>query len=164
MSGRDTVLLVGTRKGLWIGRSDAAREDWSWTGPHFDMEEVYSCMVDTRGDRPRLLVGASSSWLGPRVRRSEDLGETWEESPDGGIRFPEDRRERRAGLAARPRRPRRDRLRRSEPGAVWRSDDAGATYHLEQALWDHPHRPQWAAGFGGQAFHTILPHPTDPDR
>ena len=48
--GGATVLLVGTRKGLWIGRSDDARVDWSWTGPHFDMEEVYSCMVDTRGD------------------------------------------------------------------------------------------------------------------
>ena len=47
---KQTVLLVGTRKGLWIGLSDEAREDWTWTGPHFDMEEVYSCMVDTRGD------------------------------------------------------------------------------------------------------------------
>ena len=51
----------------------------------------------------------------------------------------------------------------SEPGAVWRSDDHGETFTLEQALWDHPHRPEWAAGFGGQAFHTILPHPTDAD-
>jgi photosystem II stability/assembly factor-like uncharacterized protein len=51
----------------------------------------------------------------------------------------------------------------SEPGAVWRSDDHGETFTLERALWDHPHRPQWAAGFGGQAFHTILPHPTDAD-
>ena len=83
------MLLVGTRKGLWIGRSDEARADWTWTGPHFDMEEVYSCMIDTRGETPRLLAGASSSWLGPRVRRSDDLGETWAESPDGGIRFPE---------------------------------------------------------------------------
>ena len=30
-----TVLLVGTRKGLWIGTSDDARETWDWTGPHF---------------------------------------------------------------------------------------------------------------------------------
>ena len=84
-----TVLMIGTRKGLWIGLSDSARADWTWTGPHFDMEEVYSCMIDTRGPTPRLLAGASSSWLGPRVRRSDDLGESWAESPDGGIRFPE---------------------------------------------------------------------------
>jgi photosystem II stability/assembly factor-like uncharacterized protein len=50
----------------------------------------------------------------------------------------------------------------TEPGAVWRSEDAGETFALERALWDHPQRPDWGAGFGGQAFHTILPHPTDP--
>ncbi len=50
----------------------------------------------------------------------------------------------------------------TEPGAVWRSEDRGETFTLEQALWDHPERPEWGAGFGGQAFHTILPHPTDP--
>src|SRR4051812_4185053 len=83
------VLLVGTRKGLWIGTSDEAREEWRFTGPHFDMEEVFSCLVDTRTDPPRLFAGASSSWLGPRVRRSDDLGATWTEGQDGGIRFPE---------------------------------------------------------------------------
>ena len=47
-------------------------------------------MVDTRGERPRLLAGASSSWLGPQVWRSDDLGETWQETPNGAVRFPED--------------------------------------------------------------------------
>ena len=40
---------------------------------------------------------------------------------------------------------------------------AASTFALEQQLWDHPHRAEWGAGFGGQAFHTILPHPDDPD-
>ena len=158
-----TVLMVGTRKGLWIGRSED-RVDWSWTGPHFDMEEVYSCMVDTRAGRPRLLAGASSSWLGPRVRRSDDLGGSWEESPDGGVRFPED-------LGASVERiwqltpGAREEIvyAGSEPGAVWRSEDRGESFRLERALWDHPHREHWDAGFGGQAFHTILPHPEDVD-
>ena len=158
-----TVLLVGTRKGLWIGRSGKERKDWSWTGPHFDMEEVYSCMVDTRGDRPRLLVGSSSSWTGPQVWRSDDLGETWQETPNGAVRFPE-------GTDATVARVWQlvpgvgDGVvyAGTEPGAVFRSDDGGEHFTLEQALWDHPHRPQWNAGFGGQAFHTVLPHPTDP--
>src|SRR3954453_4957092 len=76
-----TLLMVGTRKGLWIGTSDEAREDWEFTGPHFDMEEGYSCLVDTRGGTPRLLAGASSSWLGPQVWRSDDLGGSWEGTP-----------------------------------------------------------------------------------
>jgi len=158
-----TVLMVGTRKGLWIGKSDEARLDWSWTGPHFNMEEVYSCMVDTRGERPRLLVGSSSSWLGPQVWRSDDLGETWQETPNGAIRFPEDtdtKLERVWQLA-----PGTDPdvvYAGTEPGAVFRSDDRGETFTLARALWEHPQRPEWGAGYGGQAFHTLLPHPTDP--
>ena len=97
----DTVVMVGTRKGLWVGRSDGDRSSFEWTGPHFNMEEVYSCMIDTRGSTPRLLAGASSPWVGPRVGRSDDMGATWESGPDGGIRFPEDTGTHpRAGVAA----------------------------------------------------------------
>ena len=157
-----TVLLVGTRKGMWIGTSDEARVDWDFTGPHHDMEEVYSCLVDTRG-APRIFAGAASSWLGPQVRWSDDLGQTWQESPQGAVAFPDE-------IDASV-----ERIWQltpgiedgvvyagTEPGAVWRSSDNGETFALEEALWNHPHRTQWGEGFGGQAFHTILPHPTDP--
>ena len=159
-----TLLLVGTRKGLWIGRSDEARQEWAWTGPHFNIEEVYSCMIDTRGDQPRLLVGSSSSWLGPQVWRSDDLGETWQETPNGAVRFPDDTDATLARVwqltpGARPEIV----YAGTEPGAVFKSTDRGESFTLERALWDHPHREQWNAGFGGQAFHTVLPHPTDVD-
>ena len=158
-----TVLMVGTRKGLWLGASDEAREEWEFTGPHFDMEEVYSCLVDTRGGTPRLLAGTSSPWLGPQVRRSDDLGASWQETPNGAVRFPDDvdaNVERvwqlvpgcEDGVV----------YAGTEPGAVWRSTDRGETFTLERALWDHPHHAEWGEGFGGQAFHTILPHPADP--
>ena len=164
MSPQETVLMVGTRKGLWVGRSDAERRDWSWTGPHFEMEEVYSVMVDTRGPRPRLLAGATSMWLGPRVRGSEDLGATWDESADGGLRFPEGSEASVSRIWQLTPGPRPEEVYAgTEPGAVWRSGDGGRTFDLERALWEHPHRPDWNAGFGGQAFHTILPHPTEPD-
>ncbi len=162
-TGMGTILMVGTRKGLWIGRSDDARQEWDFTGPHFNMEEVYSCMVDTRREPPRLLVGASSSWLGPQVGRSDDLGTTWEETPGGAIRFPEETGATVARvwqLVAGP----EDAVvyAGTEPGAVWKSVDGGETFSLERGLWDHPHRSEWGEGFGGQAFHTILPHPDDP--
>jgi photosystem II stability/assembly factor-like uncharacterized protein len=160
-----TLLMVGTRKGLWLGTSDEARTSWEWTGPHFPMEEVYSVMIDRRGQAPRLLAGASSSWLGPQVWRSDDLGASWQETPNGAVRFPE-------GSEANV-----ERVWQlvpgvepdvvyagTEPAAVWKSTDRGETFALEQALWDHPHRTEWGAGFGGQAFHTVLPHPTDTDR
>ncbi|MBD8868957.1 beta propeller repeat protein [Nocardioides donggukensis] len=158
-----TVMMVGTRKGLWVGVSDADRETWEWTGPHFSMEEVYSCMIDTRGDRPRLLAGASSTWVGPQVRRSDDLAATWQETPNGAVRFPEDTDaavERVWQLA--PGTTPEVVYAGTEPGAIFRSEDRGETFTLERALWDHPQRAEWGAGFGGQAFHTILPHPSDP--
>jgi hypothetical protein len=162
MAGK-TILMVGTRKGLWLGTSDEAREEWDFTGPHFDMEEVYSCLVDTRGGTPRLLAGTSSPWLGPQVRRSDDLGGSWHETPNGAVRFPD-------GVDANVERiwqlvPGTEDgvvYAGTEPGAVWRSTDRGETFALERALWDHPHHAEWGEGFGGQAFHTILPHPADP--
>lgn len=158
-----TVLMVGTRKGMWIGRSDERREDWTWTGPHCDMEEVYSVMIDTRGGQPRLLAGASSSWLGPQVRRSDDLGETWAETPGGAIRFPEgtDATVGRVWQLVAGCEPGVV-WAGTEPGAIFRSEDGGENFSLVEGLWNHPHRTEWGEGFGGQAFHTVLPHPTDP--
>ncbi len=164
-----TLLMVGTRKGLWLATSDEARRQWSWTGPHFPMEEVYSVMIDQRASQPRLLAGASSSWLGPQVWRSDTWGESWDGTPDGAARFPEGTGATLArvwqlqpGLSA-------DGSTEmiwagTEPGALFCSLDRGETFELVRGLWDHPHRGEWNAGFGGQAFHTILPHPEDPDR
>ncbi|WP_432478866.1 exo-alpha-sialidase [Nocardioides sp. GXQ0305] len=157
-----TLLMIGTRKGLWLATSDAERRDWEVTGPHFPMEEVYSVLLDARGAQPRLLAGCSSSWFGPQVRRSDDLGATWDETPNGALRFPDD-----TGTAL-------ERVWQlvpgvddgvvwagTEPGAIFRSTDRGETFELVRGLWDHPQRAEWGAGFGGQAFHTILPHPDD---
>ena len=51
----------------------------------------------------------------------------------------------------------------SQPAALFVSDDGGETFRMVESLWDHPHREHWGAGFGGQAIHTVLPHPADPD-
>ncbi len=156
-----TILMIGTRKGLWLGTSDDERRDWEFSGPHHDMEEVYSCLVDTRGDRPRLFAGAASPWTGPQIQVSDDLGETWR--PTSGAHFPEELDTSVERVWQLVPAGESTVYAGTEPGAVFRSDDHGETFRLERALWDHPHREQWGAGFGGQAFHTILPHPDDPD-
>jgi hypothetical protein len=108
-----------------------------------------------------MLAGAASSWIGPQVAYSDDLGASWQAGQDGGIRFPSDTDasvERIWQLQ-----PGADDVvwAGTEPGAVFRSEDRGVSFRLERGLWDHPDRPQWGAGFGGQAFHTVLPHPDD---
>lgn len=160
-----TVLLIGTRKGLFIGRSDAARQDWSWDPPVFAMEEVYSVAIDARGPAPRLLAGTTHMVFGPRVCRSDDLGATWDESHHGTVRFPEDVGESVERVWQLQPSPAEGGVvwAGTQPSALFRSDDRAESFSLVRSLWDHPHRPQWAAGFGGQAIHTIVPHPTDPD-
>ncbi len=158
------LLLIGTRKGLFLARSTDGRRTWSVDGPHFVMNAVYGAAVDTRGAAPRLLVGADSEHWGPSVFRSDDLGRTWAETPEGAARFPEDTGatlSRVWALAPGPRDQPDVVWAGSEPSALWRSEDRGETFSLVRDLWDHPHRPEWGAGFGGQAIHTVLPHPDD---
>ena len=164
MSG--TVLMVGTRKGLWIGTSDDGARG---LGVHRAAPRHGGGLL-LHGRHPRRPAAAASpaprpAGSGRRCGASDDLGETWQETPDGAIKFPEgaDATVERVwqlvpgtedGVGLRRHRARRGlALRRT----------AATTFALERALWDHPHRPEWGAGFGGQAFHTILPHPTDPD-
>ena len=159
-----TSLMIGTRKGLWIGRSDPEREHWTLDGPHFLMNSVIACAIDKRRETPRLLAGAMSPHFGPQVFRSDDQGDTWTETPNGAIRFPADTGASLAqvwqlspGSAEEP-----DVIYAgAEPSALFRSEDGGETFSMVRSLWDHPHRTDWAAGFGGQAIHTILPDATD---
>ncbi|MFK4089067.1 WD40/YVTN/BNR-like repeat-containing protein [Kribbella sp. NPDC020789] len=163
----EAVLLIGTKKGLWIGRSDAARREWRLDGPAFEMQGVYAVGIDTRGERPRLFAGGTSEHWGPAVFHSDDLGQTWDEPPEGAIGFPEGTEaslERVWQIQPAPADQPGVVYAGSQPSALWKSTDGGVTFELVRGLWDHPHREQWGAGFGGQAVHTVLPHPTDPQR
>ena len=51
-----------------------------------------------------------------------------------------------------------------EPAALFESNDAGQTWSFVQALFDHPHRPQWQPGGGGLCLHTILVDPSNTKR
>lgn len=158
----ETVLLAGTRKGLFIGRSDAARESWSWDPPAFPMEEVYAVSTDPASGV--VLVGSTYPAFGPAVYRSTDLGRSYDMESPAHVQFPDDADgtvERIWQLQPSPCDP--DVVwAGTQPSALFRSADGGLSFELVRSLWDHPHRPHWQAGFGGQAIHTIVPHPTDP--
>ena len=51
------------------------------------------------------------------------------------------------------------------PGGLFRSDDGGQSWQLNEALWNMPERKQW---FGGgsdyPALHSVLVHPEHPER
>lgn len=161
----DVLLAIGTRKGLILARS-TDRQSWQMSDLQLPMNGVYAVAIDTRDPTPRVLVSADSSHWGPSVLHSDDLGATWAESAQSAIAFPADTGAsltRVWALAPSPTEP--DVVwAGSQPSALFRSEDGGVTFELVRSLWDHPHREQWGAGLGGQAVHTVLPHPSDAAR
>ncbi len=159
-----TVLMIGTNKGLFLARSDD-RRSWTLDGPHARMNEVYAVAVDQRGGAPRLMASVTSSHFGPSLITSDDLGATWREPDHAPVAFPKetDTKLERIWAIAPGRADQPERIYvGTQPSALFQSDDGGDTFSLVQPLWDHPHRPEWGAGFGGQAIHTVLPDPDDP--
>ncbi|MGN6688179.1 MAG: WD40/YVTN/BNR-like repeat-containing protein [Actinomycetales bacterium] len=157
-----TLLAIGTRKGLWLARSEDRRQ-WTLDGPHLLMQEVAAVAIDTRTSRPRLLAAGFSEHWGPTVLSSDDLGASWQEPERAPIRFPTDT----GSALARVWQLRPDSADRAgvvwagcEPTSLWRSEDGGRSFALVRGLWDHPHRAKWAPGYGGAAVHTVLPDPT----
>ncbi|MFN2606790.1 MAG: WD40/YVTN/BNR-like repeat-containing protein [Acidimicrobiales bacterium] len=166
-SSGDVIVLLGTTKGLFALSGGPERDRWQLGGPWFPGEEIAAATLDCRGGRTRLLVGATSSHWGPSVYRSDDLGASWVEPEPTTLAFPEA-----AGAAvarvwqlqpagnARP-----DVVYAGvEPAALFRSDDAGESFALDEALWGHDHRPQWQPGGGGLCLHTVIPDPSGGPR
>src|SRR4051794_17470620 len=74
-----TVLLIGTRKGLWSLRSDDERSAWSLDGPQF-LGHIFNHVVADPRDGVTVLAGVSTGHLGPTVFRSTDGARTWTEA------------------------------------------------------------------------------------
>src|SRR5207245_6947097 len=73
------ALLVGTRKGAFIVRSDRSRRTWKLSEPMFLGHIVHHLVLDSRDGRT-LLAAARTGHLGPTAFRSTDFGKTWKEA------------------------------------------------------------------------------------
>jgi hypothetical protein len=158
----DVVVLVGTTKGLFALTAGPERERWEVAGPWFRGEQISAAVIDGRHGRTRVLVGATSSHWGPSIYRSDDLAASWVEPEPQTLAFPEDT----GAAVARvwQLQPASDAqpdvvYAGVEPAALFRSDDGGTSFQLDEHLWAHPHRPQWQPGGGGLCLHTIVPDP-----
>src|SRR5207244_5963069 len=69
--------LVGTRKGAFVLTSDAKRDRWDISGPHFGGWEIYH-LKGSPADPNRLYASQSTGWFGQQIQRSNDGGKTWE--------------------------------------------------------------------------------------
>jgi photosystem II stability/assembly factor-like uncharacterized protein len=153
------LLLVGTKKGAFILESDADRRAWSLRGPLCDGWPIHDLVVEP--DSGAILAAGHSPWYGQAVWRSADLGETWTHS-SAGLSYGDDgpAMQNVWSLAATG----STIFAGVEPAGLFRSEDRGATWTHVDGLTNHPTRPTWQPGAGGLILHTIVPHPTDPER
>ena len=163
----DVLLLVGTMKGAFLFHADHRRALWEMGGPYFAGSAVYAMAYDARAGRRRLWAGPMSMHWGGVLRTSDDFGRSWTNPEEANVKFPEG-----TGAALRQiwqivpgREHEQDTLYCGvEPAALFVSRDAGATWSLNEELWNHPQRERWQPGGGGLCMHTILLDPADANR
>lgn len=167
-------VLVGTRKGAFILRSNEQRQDWSVEGPLFPGWEIYH-ITGTPADPNRIYVSQSGGWFGQVIQRSDDGGKTWETVGnefvyDGvpgthqwydGTQHPWEFT-RVWHLEPSPTDP--DSLYAGvEDAALFHSRDGGRTWRELSGLRSVKSN-LWQPGAGGMCLHTIIISPTDPNR
>ena len=162
----DNLLLVGTMKGAFLFRSDASRENWEEAGPYFPGRSIYALAYDGRNGRQKLWAAVNSPYWGSFLSSSSDFGKTWSDPETYNIKFPEGSDVSLKQIWQIVNDPHdKDTLYCGvEPAALFKSKDGGASWSLNQGLFDHPHRTQWQPGGGGLCLHTILPDPSNAKR
>ncbi|HEY7890712.1 MAG TPA: hypothetical protein VIC05_00725 [Solirubrobacteraceae bacterium] len=155
-----TELIVGTKKGLFVlnGKADGSFEV---SARAFAGEPVDYATRDPRSGR--VLAATSSPIYGPKLWYTEDPAGEWMQA--AGVELPED-----AGAALErlwvitPAESEDCLLAGGDPGVLFESEDAGASWRVNEALWKHPTRSSWQPGGGGLCLHSIAPWPGNADR
>ncbi|TLZ73385.1 MAG: exo-alpha-sialidase, partial [Methanobacteriota archaeon] len=157
----ETVVTVGTRKGLFVFHSKDRRR-WKKRGPYFEGVEIRHAILDPMEGKA-LYAGVTSEHWGPMVSRSTNLGDRWDLGKEGP-RFTKE-----SGLTV----TRIWQLQQgvdgslyagTEPAGLFRSEDHGVTWSSVDALNYREGRDKWPPGGGGLCLHTILPYPKDVKR
>jgi len=162
---RHVTLLVGTAKGVFLVRANEHRTRWTVDGPHFKGWGAYHVVADVR-EKTRIWALLRNAWWGWDLQCSDDRGKTWSAPGtrpafEGGKRKPVINAlwHLRPGLESQPGRL----YLGGDPGALFRSDDDGATWQEMRGLTRHQTRKAWMPGAGGLCLHSIVPHPLDPE-
>ncbi len=156
-----SLLLVGTSKGAFVFTSNDGRRTWKPTGPYFKGNKIYHITYDRRNKM--LLASVNSEQWGPSVARSFDFGKTWKfsESPP---KYPKDSdwSVKRVWHIEPSVDDEPDVLFAGvEPTGLFRSDDKGESWKVNEALLKNETRSNWKPGAGGLCMHTIMVDPRD---
>jgi photosystem II stability/assembly factor-like uncharacterized protein len=153
------LVLLGTRKGLFILEGGADRSSWALRGPFCNAWPINHAIGDP--DTGTIYAAGGNAWFGPAVWRSEDFGASWTHS-GAGLTYGEGEQPVTSvwSLAA----DHGTLFAGVEPAGLFRSEDGGASWAHVTGLRDHPSRGQWHPGAGGLILHAIVPHPQDKDQ
>jgi photosystem II stability/assembly factor-like uncharacterized protein len=166
------ALLIGTRKGAFILRGDRTRRTWKLSPPMFLGHIVHHLVLDPR-DRRTMLMSSSTGHLGPTLFRSTDAGKTWKESatPPAFPKVPEGEKGRAVGhtfwLTPCHANEPNAWYAGTSPQGLFRSEDAGNTWHPFSCINDDPQYREWMGSVqdgtpDGPKLHSILVDPRDP--
>jgi photosystem II stability/assembly factor-like uncharacterized protein len=166
-------LLIGTRKGGFILRSDPARRSWKLSGPIFLGHVVNHFVADPR-DRKTFLIASRTGHLGPTIFRSEDRGRTWEEAkrPPAFLKSETGEKGRIVDhtfhLAHGSAEEKGVWYAGTSPPGLFRSEDGGKTWEGVSGFNDHLMRSSWTGpdedGIpDGPILHSIQIDPRDPN-
>jgi photosystem II stability/assembly factor-like uncharacterized protein len=153
------LILLGTKKGAFILRSDEGREDWALSGPFCETWPMNHVVANP--DTGVIYGGGGNEWFGPAVWRSADFGETWTHSSKGlAFEAGKDPISAVWSLAAG-----HGRLYAGvAPAGLFVSDDGGETWGHVEGLQKHPSRPEWQGGGAGLILHSLVLDPQDERR
>ncbi|MCB9680482.1 MAG: exo-alpha-sialidase [Alphaproteobacteria bacterium] len=158
-----SVILVGTRKGLFVLEPSAA--GWRIARTAFLGDPVTMVLTDARDGR--WYAALEHGHFGPKVHASDDRGVTWTEVATPS--FPAEEGE---DGAKGPSVSSIWSMETASDGGLWcgtipaalfRSDDQGASWQRLAPFWELPQRAQWFGGGKDDAgLHSICVDPTDP--
>jgi photosystem II stability/assembly factor-like uncharacterized protein len=156
---KHVLMLIGTKKGLFVAESDDARGKWRLRGPYCNTWPIHHAILDPATGA--IHAAGGNEWFGPAVWTSRDLGATWTHSSDG-LAYAEGEEPVAAvwslaaghgGLYA-----------GVQPAGLFQSSDGGESWRHIKGLRDHPTRPHWNPGGAGLILHSLVPHPSDHSR
>jgi photosystem II stability/assembly factor-like uncharacterized protein len=156
-----TELLVATKKGLFVLEGEPGGE-FELTARAFAGEPVEYALRDPHSGR--LVASVTSAWHGPKIWTTDDPAGEWTQAagvalPDGGDKALE-----RIWVIAAGEGDEAPLYAGGDPGVLFESRDGGASWALNEALWDEQARSRWQPGGGGLCLHSIVPWPGEPDR
>ncbi|MEA2153920.1 MAG: hypothetical protein QOE11_60 [Solirubrobacteraceae bacterium] len=156
-----TELLVGTRKGLFVLDGEPG-EQFAIGGRHFEGQPVDYAMREPISGR--VFAAVTSPFYGPRIWHTDDLSSgDW--TAARGVALPKGGREALKRIWVIVASDDASRIwAGGDPGVLFESRDAGETWELNRALWEHPSRRRWRPDSGGLSVHSIAPWPGVPLR